>query len=109
MEFINKIELLGYVGEAKTSIIGDTKKADFSLCVHENFNGADGTLLTQTTWFKCSAWEEKGIKDVSSIKKGLFVHLKGRVKAQTYTDKNGNDHYVWEVICKELEVLPKEN
>lgn len=107
MEFINKIELLGYVGEVKINNIGNTKKADFSLCVHENFDGADGTLLIQTTWFKCSAWEGKDIKNVSNIEKGLFVHLKGRVKALSYTDKNGNDRYVWEVICKELEVLSK--
>ena len=106
MEFINKIELCGIVGNVTTSTVGGSTIARFSLCVEQAYNSADGTAIIETTWFNCTAWQNDKIKNLSKIQKGKPVHLTGRVKMQHYTAQEGN-RYIWEVLCQELEVLPK--
>ena len=106
MEFINKIELCGIVGNVTTSTVGGTGLCRFSLCVEEAYKSADGMAVIESTWFNCTAWQCEKIKDISKIQKGKAVHLKGRVRIQHYTAQEGN-RYIWEVLCQELEVLPK--
>lgn len=107
MEFINKIELQGLVGNATTSIIQANNLTRFSLLVEETYKSTSGPIVIQSNWFNCTVWQDKKIKDFNKIKKGAIVHLKGRVKMQTYSDSSGASRHVWEIVCEELEVLPK--
>ena len=106
MEFINKIELCGYVGNVTIHTVGGTSVARFSLCTEQAYHSSDGTPVIENTWFNCTAWQSDKIKDLTKIQKGKTVHLTGRVKMQQYTAQEGN-RYIWEVLCQELEVLPK--
>ena len=106
MEFINKIELCGFVGNVTINTIGGITMARFSLCVDNAYKDGTGNNIIEVTWFNCTAWQQGKIKDLSDLRKGSPVHIKGRVRVQQYTDSEGNKSF-WEVICKELEVLPE--
>ena len=108
MEFINKIELQGTVGSAKVTTVGESKLVRFSLCTHQAYNDSSEAIVVECTWFNCIAWEGEKIKDVSQIKSNDIVHLKGRVRAHSYTNASGNDKYVWEVLCQEIEVFSNQ-
>lgn len=105
MEFLNKIELQGFVGNTKVDTIGETKSVRFSLCVQQAYNAKDGVAVVDCTWFNCLAWEGEKVKDVTQIKSNDMVHLKGRVKAHSYVGADGVGKYTWEVLCQELEIL----
>lgn len=107
MEFINKIELQGIVGNVTVNTVQASNVARFSLLVEETYKSADGTPVIQSNWFNCVAWQNENIKDLSKIKKEAVVHLSGRVRMQTYFDASGANRHVWEVVCQELEVLSK--
>ncbi len=40
-------------------------------------------------WFKVEAWRELGIAMTDTLKKGDLVEVTGRVKFETWTDRNG--------------------
>lgn len=107
MEFINKIELQGIVGNVTVNTIQANNLARFSLLVEETYKSTDGTPVIQSSWFGCIAWQDKKIKDFNKIKKGATIHLNGRVRMQRYEDSTGANRYVWEIVCQELEVLSK--
>ena len=105
MEFINKIELQGIVGNVTVNTIQANNLARFSLLVEETYKSTNGTPVIQATWFNCAVWQDKKIKDFNKIKKGATIHLNGRVRNQAYTDVSGANRYIWEIVCQELEVV----
>lgn len=109
MEFINKIELQGVVGNAKVDTIGETKSVRFSLCTQNAYNSEGEDAVVDCTWFNCLAWEGKKTKDITKIKSYDMIHLKGRVRTYSYIGADGADKYTWEVLCYELEILPKQD
>ncbi len=102
MENICKIELAGVVGRCTITHVGDSKVARFSLATNYTYNGKDGGIIIDTTWFSIIAWD---LPELEKIQKGSKVHLIGRVRAQRYTDCNGCDHQSWEILAQELKIV----
>ena len=105
MEQICKIELAGIVGRCNITPVGDSKVARFSLATNYTYNGKDGGIIIDTTWFSCTAWSNDKMPELEKIQKGSKIHLIGRVRMQRYTDAEGCDRQIWEVICSSLEIL----
>ena len=105
MEQICKLELAGVVCRSTITPVGDSKVARFSLATNYTYNGKDGGIIIDTTWFSCTAWEGENMPDLNQIQKGSKVHLIGRVRMQRYTDADGIDRQIWEVICSSLEIV----
>lgn len=105
MEQICKIELAGIVGRSTITPVGDSKVARFSLATNYTYNGKDGGIVIDTTWFSCTAWNGEKMPDLDKIQKGSKVHLIGRVRMQRYTDANGCDRQIWEVVAQELKLM----
>lgn len=103
MEFLNKIEVQGVVGNTHTQVIGNTRSVRFSLLTEGVYKSSDGTLVVESTWFNCTAFEGEAIKDTSIVVKGAGLHITGRLKVRQYTDANSRDVRIYEVICKTIE------
>ena len=104
MESICKIELRGIIGTAAINNIGGTRMARFSLATDYAYKSREGECIIDTTWFNVSAWESEKIQCLEQIQKGKVAHLQGRVRMQRYTDCNGVERQIWEVICQTLEI-----
>lgn len=104
MEFINKIELRGVVGDVVSNVVGELTETRFSLMVHTSY-GNGGGFIIDTTWFSCSAWSDK-CPSASEIRKGDFVHAIGRVRQYTYSSSDG-ERRGWEVKVMKLDVVKK--
>lgn len=105
MEFINKIELQGTVGNLSINTISGKTMAKFSLLIEQEFTSSEGSVVINSTWFSCTAWQGEKIKSLINLKKGAHVHLIGKVKMQSYVDSAGVTRHVWEVVCQELEIV----
>lgn len=104
MEFLNKIELKGVVGNASHNKVGNTNMVRFSVCTEYAYNGKDGGAVIDVTWHNCTAWESDKNK-ISNITKGAFVHIIGRVRNTRYTASDGTERTISEILVNEVETI----
>lgn len=104
MEYVNKIELCGYVGSVHKFDIGDTRAARFSLSTAEHTKDQDGIPVIETTWFNCIAFKGDKI-DLSLIEKSNKLKVSGRVRQYRYTGQSGTEVVSYEIICNEIKAV----
>ena len=126
MQFLNKIEIQGIVGNSSIQKVADTRLCRFSvvtelaykgndgvadtrLCrfsvvTELAYKGNDGTSIIESTWFNVSAWEGKDITNLEAITREAIVHITGRLKCNRYVDANGNDRVQYEIVAQKVDV-----
>ena len=102
MEFLNRIEIQGVTGAVAITPVGDTRMASFSVVTETAYNGRDGGIIVDCTWFSVSAFESAKIRCLDQLAKGKVVRVLGRVRVQRYTDGNGAERCCWEIIAHEV-------
>ncbi len=107
----NKVQLIGRLGqdpEIKTLESGK-KVAHFNLATNESYKNADGAKIDETTWHSIVAWN--GLAELTSkfLAKGREVCIEGRINYRSYTDKNGNQKNVTEIVATDLVMLSSGN
>ena len=108
MEHINRIELQGRVGTIRTNIAGNSKVANFSLATDYLYKTRDGGAANETTWHQITAWEGKDMPDLNAIGKGTPVHVTGRLRTFRYTNSEGVEKQLHEVIAYKIRILSEE-
>lgn len=106
-ECLNRVEMRGtVVAEPRFFRVGDLEVARFAVGTQHVCRDSGGQAVVQNDFFNCSAWSgQPGITDFRDLKKGAFVALTGRLRNNRYTDRDGNDRYITEILCRGLEVL----
>ena len=107
MEHINRIELEGHVGTVRTNEVSGKKVVNFSLAT-EYFYKKDGSGVSETTWHNIVAWEGKDIQDMDRITKGVPVYVCGRLRTNKYTNAEGVEKQVFEVLATKLRIVKEE-
>jgi single-strand DNA-binding protein len=107
----NRVQLIGRLGqdpEIRTLESGK-KVAHFNLATNESYKNADGAKIDETTWHSIVAWN--GLAELSSkfLSKGREVCIEGRISYRSYTDKNGNQKNVTEIVASDLVMLSSGN
>ena len=108
MEFLNKIELRGIVGQSSLNRVGDTRICRFSVVTELAYKGNDGTNIIESTWFSCQIFEGPGICNLDTITRGAIVHVIGRLKCNRYVDANGNDRVQYEIVARKVDVVKED-
>lgn len=103
----NKVQLIGRLGqdpEIRTLESGK-KVAHFNMATNESYKNADGAKVDETTWHSIVAWN--GLAELTSkfLAKGREVCIEGRINYRSYTDKNGNQKNVTEIVATDLVML----
>lgn len=106
MEQMNRLEIKGVVGNIKVTPFGNTSVARLSVATDYCFKTKDGSAVIETTWHSVSAWQgSNDIESFDKIQRGTHVHIIGRLRQQRYTDAQGVDRSVYEVVATKLEVM----
>lgn len=108
MEHINRIELQGRVGTIRTNIVGDNMVANFSLVTEYLYKTRDGGAANETTWHQVTAWEGRDMPDLSTITRGTPVNVTGRLRTFKYTNPEGVEKQLHEVIAYKIRILSEE-
>lgn len=108
MEYINKIEIRGVVGNAGITTVGQTKVARFSVATNYSYENQPGGIIIDTTWFTVTAWDKPQVADAFIAKKGDWVHVKGRVRVQGYIAADGSDRTAFEVIAQDVKLIRED-
>ena len=108
MEFLNKIENRGIVGNSSLQMVGDTRLCRFSVVTELAYKGNDGTNIIESTWFSCQIFEGPGICNLDAITRGAIVHVIGRLKCNRYIGANGNDRVQYEIVARKVDVVKED-
>lgn len=98
---LNKAILLGNVGkDPDIRDAGDNKVATFSLATSETWKDKSGQKQERTDWHNIVVWGEKPCGVISQyVKKGSKLLIEGKIVTRKYTDKDGHERYITEIIC----------
>jgi single-strand DNA-binding protein len=105
MEMLNQIHLRGIVGNACAQKVGDTEVCRFSVMTEYAYTGRDGCKVVDVTWHNVTAFRSPKMADFSTIVKGAGVDVKGRLRNYRFTDSNGAERTMTEVVASEVKVL----
>lgn len=92
MDYINKVTLQGLVG----SIRRTGNHTRFSLATNEVFKHTDGNIIVETTWHDVTTFCP------CDFEKGKAIHVEGKIRRQRYTDLNGNERSITEIIATKI-------
>ena len=102
---INRVELLGRIGQnPKIMTCGDSQVAKFSIATNERFKDRSGTLKEETTWHNVSVWASRNTDDFRLLKKGVLVHVIGKIRNARYQNADGEERYYTEVTATKMNI-----
>ncbi len=102
---INKVEIQGFLGqdaEVKTFESGRTL-VNIRLATSESYKNKEGEWVNNSTWHNVTYWKNKKDENLDFLKKGELVSISGKLNNRKYTDKNGEDKYITEVVAFKVE------
>jgi single-strand DNA-binding protein len=105
---LNKIMLIGNLGRDPELSYTPSGKAiaKFSLAVSRRRRDPEsGEQREDTTWFNIVAWERLAETCNNYLHKGSKAYIEGRMTSRKYTDKDGIERTVWDVVASEMEML----
>lgn len=109
MEQINRVELRGKVGTVRLNTFDDsTQVANFSLATNYVYKQKDGTPVVETTWHNVVAWSGRDLQDLSFIKKGMGVHVLGRIRISRYLANDGTERFITEILANQVNIVEEQ-
>ena len=104
---INQVHLLGRCGqdpEIRTVGLNNVLKASFSLCTGGKYKTQDGREMDDTAWHNIIAW--RGLAGLAQqyIRKGSQIFVIGHLSYRKYTDSNGIERSVTEIVADKIEL-----
>ena len=105
---VNKVILVGHLGkdpEVKYTPSG-TPVAKFTLATNERFKDKDGNWQDRTEWHNIVAWQRTAEVVGEYCKKGSQVYIEGRLRTDSWDDKEtGQKKYRTEIVVNDLVLL----
>lgn len=110
MAGVNKVMLIGNLGKDPEVryMEGGVAVANFTLATNESYKDKAGNKVDQTEWHNIVVW--RGLAETAEkfLKKGMQVYIEGKLRSRNWNDKEGNKHYMTEVVGDNLVILGRK-
>jgi len=106
---INKVTLVGNVGgdsEIRTLENG-SQVGRFSLATSDSYKDKNGDWQNQTEWHNVVVWRDLAERAATQLKKGSMVYVEGKISNRKYTDKDGVEKTVCDIVANTFRLLDK--
>lgn len=107
---INKVTLVGHAGndpEVRTLDTGATV-ARVSLATNESYKDKEGNWQTSTEWHNLILWRDLAERAQGNVKKGATLYVEGKIQSRKYTDKDGVEKSITDIVVSSFRVLDKK-
>jgi single-strand DNA-binding protein len=108
MKSVNKVILVGHLGkdpEVKYTPQG-TPVAKFSIATNERYKDKQGEWQDRTEWHNITAWQRLAEIAGEYLKKGSQVYVEGRLRTDSWDDKeSGQKKYRTEIVINDMVLL----
>lgn len=105
----NKVQLIGRLGQDPEIITfeGGAKIAKFSMAIDDSYKDKNGNKVERTYWHPVIV--RNGLVKIVEefVVKGKEIAIEGKLTNRTWEDKEGNKHWVTEVVASELLLMSK--
>ena len=102
---LNKVILIGRLGADPKTF---TNAAGLSVATSESYQDASGTWKEVTEWHRVTVFKQLAER-AAKFEKGDLVYCEGKQKTRKYTDNEGNERSVTEVIAFVCRQIVKKN
>ena len=108
---VNKVILVGRLGrdpEARYMPNGEAV-TNFSIATDEQWRDRNGERQTRTEWHNVTLYGKLGEIANQYLRKGSQVFIEGKIQSRKYTDKDGIERMVYNIIGNEMKMLGNRN
>lgn len=104
---VNKVFLLGRLGKDPEVKYLDNNRAvaNFTLATNEVFIDKSGNKVEQTDWHNIEMWDALAKNAEKVLKKGRTVFIEGKIKNDTWVDKEGNKRTTMRIRALQFQVV----
>ena len=104
MSKTNSVRLIGHLGQDPKIVSNGEQNSvvSFSLATNETYKDAQGNKATRTEWHNIVSFGRVANLIIQYCKRGEFIMLNGRLQTRQYTNKEGQQRYVTEIITEEI-------
>lgn len=104
---INKVILIGNVGkDPEVRYVSEgVATTTISLALTEAYRDKQGNRTSRTEWVRVVLWRNLAEVAEKYVKKGTQLYIEGRLSTRNFTDKEGKEHSVTEVVATDLKLL----
>ena len=104
---VNQVHLLGRCGQApeiRSVGLNSVTRATLSLCTGGKYKSHDGREIDATAWHNIVAWRGLATLAQQYIRKGSQIFVIGHLSYRKYTDANGIERFITEIIADKIEL-----
>lgn len=111
MASLNKVILIGNVGNDPEVryLDGGSVVAKFSVATNERYTTRTGEQVESTEWFRVEVWNDQAKIIEKYLKKGSQIYVEGRLRTETYTDREGKERFSLGVRASTFQFLGGPN
>lgn len=107
MASVNKVILIGNLGKDPEvrHLEGGVAVARFPIATSESFKDKNGEKQERTEWHNIVLW--RGLAEVAEkyLRKGQSVFIEGKIRTNSYQDKEGVQRYSTEIVADNMTML----
>ena len=106
----NSVRLIGRLGidPETTNFDSGKMKVRFSMATSESYRNANGEKVEETQWHNIICWNGTAKVAAEYLRKGKEIALEGKLTNHSWEDKNGQKHYITEVVANQILMLDKK-
>ena len=104
---VNQVHLLGRCGQdpdIRTVGQSNISKVAFSLCTGGKYKTHDGREMDDTAWHNIVAWRGLATLVQQYVRKGTQLFIIGHLTYRKYTDNNGVEKSITEIVADKIEL-----
>lgn len=107
MASLNKVLLIGNCGKDPEirELDNGQKVASITLATSERFKDRNGEPREETEWHAVVAFGRLADIVDKYVRKGSMLHIEGKIKTRSWTDKEKNTHFKTEIVAISLLML----
>ncbi|MBC7568787.1 MAG: single-stranded DNA-binding protein [Spirosoma sp.] len=111
MASLNKVIIIGNVGNDPDVryLDGGSVVAKFSVATNERYTTRSGEQVESTEWFRVEVWNDQAKTIEKYVRKGQQIYVEGRLKTETYMDKEGKERFSLNVRATTFQFLGGPN
>ena len=109
MASVNKVIILGNVGQDPEIRQGNFIVAALSIATSRKWRDKAGETQSETEWHRVSAFGRLAEIISQYVRKGDPIYIEGRLRTRKYEDKQGVERWVTEIIAEQLQLLRQKD
>ncbi len=109
MASICKVILIGRLGQdPEVNTKSGTAVCRMSVATSRRYKDAEGEIQEETEWNRVTLFGKRAEIAGEYLGKGSAVYIEGHLRTRKYTDKQGVERYVTEIVADQMQFLDKK-